>query len=121
MNSIQRTAIVVIVTTTSAATVPLRAAEDVRIDVSSATTSKAKLRNLVFTLDDGAARAAGDFRFDQLSTVGQMQPTKLKKISGKKALIITAVIVGAAIVIAYVVAISKGGITITGRNSAIRR
>ena len=106
--SVQKTAIVVIVTVASVATSPIRAAEDIRVATKAAVERDAASttvgRSLATDLGDGVPLVAVDLTPGNLS-IGQLQPTKLKKVSRKKAIVIVAVVATAAILIMYAIAI----------------
>jgi len=125
MTSVQRTAIVVIVivTVTSAATAPIRAAEDVRVEMNSKVESDAASTtgevSLAVELGDRLPLlVAVDLTRGQLLTIGQLQPTKLKKVSRKKAIIILAVVVTAVVLITYELALRGFHPVFTSLNEA---
>jgi len=125
MTSAQRTAVVVIVTLTCTATAPIRAAtEDVRVEtnaqVGSDAASPTEDVSLAVELGDGVPLVtAVDLTRGPLLTV-QLQPTKLKKVSRKKAIIILAVVVTAVVLITYAVAIAGFHPAFTSLNEAGR-
>lgn len=108
MNSIHRTAILVIGAVASAATVRIRAADHVCDEMSAplptATASAPKLSDVIFRLDDEAKLVARALTTNRPIAVGQVQQTKLKKVSREKAIIIAAVAVAAAVLIALTIA-----------------
>lgn len=124
MTALRRTAIVMVLSVTGVTTMPVRAAvrgettAEIKRDILSRTVGDA-VRAL--TLDDEIALVpAGDSTPGHISTSGQLQPTNLKKVSGKKALILTAVVVAAVVLVMYVIAASKGLYSVSNKTAHLK-
>ena len=124
MTALRRTAIVMVLSVTGGTTMPVRAAvrgettAEIKRDILSRTIAVRAL-----TLDDEIALVpVGDSTPGHISTSSQLQPTNLKRVSGKKALILTAVVVAAVVLVMYVIAVaaSKGLYSVSNKTAHLK-
>jgi hypothetical protein len=115
------------------ATMSIRAAEAARVGTAAEIKRDTLSRTLgdavrAITLDDEITVPAGDSTPGHISISSQLQPTKLKSVSRKKALIVAAVVVAAVVVAIYVFVASGGlgcilcssGVSIESRGPTLR-